>query len=47
VEKPPGAIENIHPAPEGRQTEAGLSPLRGSRIYLYSLPVVTLRSTTG
>src|SRR5262245_66612278 len=35
------------PAPEGRQTEAGLSPLRGSRIYLYSLPVVTLRSTTG
>jgi hypothetical protein len=29
VENPPGAIENIHPAPEGRQTDVSLSPLQG------------------
>ena len=28
MEKPPDPIENIHPTPERRQTEIGLSPLR-------------------
>jgi len=42
---PPDAIENIDPAPEGRQINIDLSPLRGWESQ--QVPVVTLRSTTG
>jgi len=45
VENPPDAIENIHPALEGRQTKSVAPP--GLGIDVSSLPVVTLRSTTG
>jgi len=42
VEKPPDGIENIHPAPEGRRTNASLSPLRGWEYISPLVPVVTL-----
>src|SRR5215471_3485239 len=54
MEKPPDPIENIHPAPEGRQTNLGLSPLRGwkyisnrFRWLRYAPPPANFRSASG